>query len=411
MALINNLFHRFIVVFTVFTIFILTLTIIMIGARAPYYGDEAIYRYAGLRYVQGMCPLDFNGEHPPLAKYLFGLVGTVFMVNPKILSIFSSLIVLAMITLLWDGKRGFFAGMLLAMDVVFVNLSRHTMLEPVGGMFVVAMFFAGLYILKGLQSRNSSKVGNWWYMLFGLLASMTIYTKYIFLYVAAPSLIILLYYIWKYRGFRSVVVFLVTVILIFAALLPLMYMECLPRYGITGTLNRLWATRSLYEGMHTPNPVISGIGFIHEFFRVEVWRLYNTTFYYNASSHSISAGNFTRMGWFVRFDGGEFSPHNVLWLPLLLYGGWLVLSSKRRDSEFIYLYTVMLGSMLVFIHEPLAWYYYAASIMFALFFSSLCCPSGRIRDICLTVLVADALYIALYSLLVHSSFGISFYIT
>ncbi len=384
----------------VFSVFILALLIIVFS-HVPHYADESIYSRAGYLYVvRGLCPLNYNGEHPPLAKYLFG-AAFYLNINAKIISVSAALIVLSVLVALWGRDKGYFASLLLSLDMIFVNLSRHTMLEPVGSLFALLAFLAGLKVI-----RNDGRV---WLLLFALFSSLSLYSKYLFLYAILPMLLVVSWYEYKGRGIGRGLGVLGLFFLVLAGLFPLMYASCLPRYGLAGSLARLWGTRRLYENMHEPNPVISSIGFIHEFFRVEIWRFYNTTFYYNVSNGSLSMGNATRLGWLVQFDNGEFSPHNLLWLPVLLYAGWLVFTGRRRDVEFVYLYVTMLGSMLVFIHEPLAWYYYPATIFFSMMLSELCFSSGRPRNLCLLLLVLDALYLALYPFVFHSP-SLSFHI-
>ncbi|PYY32875.1 hypothetical protein DEJ16_15300 [Curtobacterium sp. MCJR17_055] len=113
-------------------------------------GDEATYVKAGLAYVHGA--FDQNREHPPTAKYLFGLaqlVGGPGAVAPRVLV--ASLVVLgAAVMFVWlRAEVGFWTGFAAAALWTITprggagaRLDRVALLDPVMVFFALAALFA-----------------------------------------------------------------------------------------------------------------------------------------------------------------------------------------------------------------------------------------------------------------------------
>jgi hypothetical protein len=113
-------------------------------------GDEATYVKAGLAYVHGA--FDQNREHPPTAKYLFGLaqlVGGPGAVAPRVLV--ASLVVLgAAVMFVWlRAEVGFWSGFAAAALWTLTprggagaRLDRVALLDPVMVFFALAALFA-----------------------------------------------------------------------------------------------------------------------------------------------------------------------------------------------------------------------------------------------------------------------------
>jgi 4-amino-4-deoxy-L-arabinose transferase-like glycosyltransferase len=112
-------------------------------------GDEATYVKAGFAYVHGA--FDLNREHPPTAKYLFGLaqvIGGEGPVAPRVLV--SSLVVLgAVLMFVWlRAEVGFWSGFAAAALWTLTprsgagpRLDRVALLDPVMVFFAVAALF------------------------------------------------------------------------------------------------------------------------------------------------------------------------------------------------------------------------------------------------------------------------------
>lgn len=113
-------------------------------------GDESTYVKAGLAYVHGA--FDQNREHPPTAKYLFGLaqlIGGEGATAPRVLV--SSLVVLgAALMFVWlRAEVGFWSGFTAAALWTLtprtgagVRLDRVALLDPVMVFFALAALFA-----------------------------------------------------------------------------------------------------------------------------------------------------------------------------------------------------------------------------------------------------------------------------
>lgn len=135
------------------------LVVVVLGAYACFWnlaaqnvtGDEYIYVTAGWQYVHG----DFaaNREHPPTAKYLFGLaqlLGGQGALAPRILVGLLVLGVAAIIFFWLKREAGWWAGLASAAFWLLMpranagdRIDRLALLEPVMMFFAVAALFAG----------------------------------------------------------------------------------------------------------------------------------------------------------------------------------------------------------------------------------------------------------------------------
>lgn len=145
-------------------------------AKQVILGDGDIYTYAGARYVQGESVTSINFEHPPLAKYLYGLSFSIAGIQNWILVpmiIFTPL-------LMWHLSAQLFVNhwfrwlsiALLLTHTAYISNSTQTMLD------FPAMFFlliSQVVFLK-LISQPSMKLG----AVFGATIALTWLTKYPF---------------------------------------------------------------------------------------------------------------------------------------------------------------------------------------------------------------------------------------
>ncbi|PZF55413.1 hypothetical protein DEJ23_12070 [Curtobacterium sp. MCSS17_008] len=183
-------------------------------------GDEATYVRAGFAYVHGA--FDQNREHPPTAKYLFGLaqlVGGEGVTAPRVLV--AALVVLgAVVMFVWlRAEVGFWAGWTAAAlwtltprSGAGARLDRVALLDPVMVFFALAALFA-----VWVWARS----GRWWWLpLSAVLMAASVTSK-------ASTLVLLPVFLLApvlFRRWRALVVggvvwavaFVVTVVALYA---------------------------------------------------------------------------------------------------------------------------------------------------------------------------------------------------
>lgn len=128
------------------------------GVR-QFLSDDEIYTATGYLYVTGKDPSEFNFEHPPFIKYLFGLSILLFN-NPLIAQAILGLFLLIAMYLLGNKITGnptvsFIATFLLILDPLFRDLVSKTLLDI--GQTMLMLFYTYLvffkkrnYILQGI---------------------------------------------------------------------------------------------------------------------------------------------------------------------------------------------------------------------------------------------------------------------
>lgn len=107
--------------------------------------DWDLFALAGYHYVKGVNPAEINFEHPPMAKYFFGLSIFIFG-NPNVIQIFFGLGILILIFLI--GIRifnsVFFAlipPLIFSLDQLFLTQFKLSMLDLPQLFFVILSFF------------------------------------------------------------------------------------------------------------------------------------------------------------------------------------------------------------------------------------------------------------------------------
>lgn len=141
---------------------------------APVLVDEPLYAGMGWSYVHwnslsatAQAPIASNGEHPPLAKLLFGaaelMVGAPSL--PAARAVSAACTVAAAVAVAWwlgltvNRWLGLLAGSMLALIPMSVypqvtRLGRAAMLEPVAGFFMVISIVIGWYWFRTASTRS-----------------------------------------------------------------------------------------------------------------------------------------------------------------------------------------------------------------------------------------------------------------
>lgn len=149
---------------------------VMGDAKEVILGDGDVYTYAGARYVQGADITSINFEHPPLAKYLYGLsfsiAGMQNWVLVPMLILTPLLMWLLSTDLFTNRKFRWISIVLLLTHTAYISNSTQTMLD------FPAMFFLLISQVVFLQliSQPSIKLG----AVFGATIALTWLTKYPF---------------------------------------------------------------------------------------------------------------------------------------------------------------------------------------------------------------------------------------
>jgi hypothetical protein len=145
-------------------------------AKQVILGDGDVYTYAGARYVQGESVTSINFEHPPLAKYLYGLSYSIAGIQNWMLV---PMIVLTPL-LMWLLSSQLFANRwfrwlsiaLLLTHTAYISNSTQTMLD------FPAMFF--LLVSQVVFLKLNAQPSLRWGALFGLTIGLTWLMKYPF---------------------------------------------------------------------------------------------------------------------------------------------------------------------------------------------------------------------------------------
>jgi hypothetical protein len=110
--------------------------------------DADIYLASGYLYTQGNSPTNFNFQHPPLIKYLFGF-SAKFLGNPYYVQMVFGVLLLGLtyflgIKLFSKRLIALVATLFLLIDPVFMNLSTQTLLDL--GQAVFALGYLGAFV-------------------------------------------------------------------------------------------------------------------------------------------------------------------------------------------------------------------------------------------------------------------------
>lgn len=114
--------------------------------------DEEIYIASGYLYANGVKPTDYNFQHPPFIKYLFGLSSKYFNL-PLLPNIIFGAILLFEIYLLGDlifknKLIGLFASLLLLVDPVFKEVTIYALLDLGQMVFILGFIISSFYLKK-----------------------------------------------------------------------------------------------------------------------------------------------------------------------------------------------------------------------------------------------------------------------
>lgn len=132
--------------------------------------DETIYMASGYLYAKGANPIQYNFEHPPFLKYIFGISIIIFN-NPYVAQIAFGILFLWLTYYL--GKRilnnsliAQFITCFLIFDPLFLNLSSEILLDLGHAFFslsylTISIYFPSQYIISGVLLGLSASSKFW----------------------------------------------------------------------------------------------------------------------------------------------------------------------------------------------------------------------------------------------------------
>jgi dolichyl-phosphate-mannose--protein O-mannosyl transferase len=116
--------------------YLASLTGILSSGIENRYLDEKYYLKCGILYIKGVCPLHCNPEHPPFAKYVYGLV---FSLSPQTLRLFLVVLAIISVYLLYfitiqitnSENSGLLAAILITLDPLIINVWLFALLDNI----------------------------------------------------------------------------------------------------------------------------------------------------------------------------------------------------------------------------------------------------------------------------------------
>lgn len=122
-----------------------------VPGKRLFLSDADVYTATGYLYAHGEDPSQFNFEHPPFIKYLFGYSIVLFK-NPLIIQVILGSLVLATVFLLGlklfkNSYIGPLAALLLLTDPLFLDVSSQTLLD-MGQTLLLLLYFFAIFFRK-----------------------------------------------------------------------------------------------------------------------------------------------------------------------------------------------------------------------------------------------------------------------
>lgn len=130
-----------------------------VDGKRVFLSDDEIHIAAGYLYSMGADPTEYNFQHPPLIKYMFGFM-TRLTDNPYLVQVVLSLLLLLLtyflgFTVSRSWKGALLASALLAIDPLFISFSMQALLDLgqsvlVISYLIVSVIYTRKYWLQGI---------------------------------------------------------------------------------------------------------------------------------------------------------------------------------------------------------------------------------------------------------------------
>ena len=329
------------------------------------YADEVIYITAGKRYIVGQPPYFYNFEHPPLAKYLIGLSLILFN-EPRVLNILMGflilLIVYALLNKLTNCRKAFWGVLLLAVDTIFVKVSKHALLEPSLMFFTALAIYFSVINVAGLSLNMNTQIKR--YIAEGISWGLALASKLSCLYVLIFSLFFRLLAKLERKMLKMLLVISVCSITSYT----ITYLMDFIHGGLELAIKHNVDMLSYMAYKHSPTLLTIINGFFLAFLKIEIWpklpNVFMTLFISNESIINYTMETIKtsyKLEVIINPAFGSF----ILPLAPYLYTYIFLVWRRLSDAE-KYLAILGVASFALLIHGSIPWYYYLPTVVTAI---------------------------------------------
>ena len=331
--------------------------------------DPKYYVAAGKKYVEGLPPLRYNFEHPPLAKYIIGVCAVIGFASLCSLIVYSLTLVFFAASLKTLGlfQNRFHLAVFMsvfATDPLLLSLGFHNLLDTyMLFFFAFSLYMFSITIRRGVQLKTLIALGA------GIGASLA--SKLVVIY---PLLGVIIYlvankcYVFlsgkgghaygKLMGiFRAK--YMVLIVSVAVVVYIVSFSADVVYGGLAALLEHQVKMISFMLERHGYSIPIAVNGILKYFLRIELWNTpYSIQLYIHYSSSLI-------VNWSTTYT--PINKMTIIFVPYLtnllmpfalgLSLSYL-LSRKEKNNEIaIFLSSLHIASLLMLLHGPLWWYY------------------------------------------------------
>lgn len=165
-----------------------------LGEKGSLVSDDVVYAHAGYEYVNGIVPTQINFEHPPFAKYVFGVSSHVFGNPSWAVVLFTTMLVFSFIFLasslfISPHMKVVAFIMYIANPLVYGFFTKTLLDVPLAAMLMLSIVCYLRYLQKPTIQRA---------MLWGVIGGLACATKY-----PIPSSVLLQSLLLAFAGLRT----------------------------------------------------------------------------------------------------------------------------------------------------------------------------------------------------------------
>jgi len=351
-------FHMFII--TLLTFFIFTL-LHLYDVVFMIFSDETIYIKAGLAYLNGVMPYNFNFEHPPLAKYIIGFFSILNMgfLLPSIALSLTIIVASYIIYRYLNYARAFLYVILVTTDTLIINMSFFNLLDNIVLPLLVLFMYITLSHITFKRYHNLDSAKNTCIIL-GILAGLALASKWSSIYVMMPMFIILC--LLDKKIMKNIPLFIIMTIISYTLPFTMDFIRGGPYLFIIHNVDMvkymIWrhsiTLPLMINGFLT---LVGKISFwLHQYHEYLTLTIINST-NINYTVFMTKVGNLLME---FNFWLGSFA-----W-PLMFYYSLKLTydSAKKKDHIWTLISSAIIGSILLPIfHGNIAWYYVFYAIL------------------------------------------------
>ena len=245
-----GLYTLLVVAYTIVSVKLESIGVIPLASR-----DEDLYIEAGLKYINGTPPIDYNMEHPPLAKYIIGICHSTGLGDlcPRIAVATSVILASKSLSNLGFKKASKWIYLAL-LDPLLYSLSLHDLLDTY--MLPASMLTLYTYTLK---TREPLKT-----ILLGASSGIALAMKHPALLIVAP---IQALHIRNTKSIKTALLLLTITLAAYTAT----YIQDARTYGPEAIIKHNIEALEYMKGRHGFSPIILANGILEYILRIELW--------------------------------------------------------------------------------------------------------------------------------------------